>query len=547
MSKDRRPNILLVLVDDMGFSDIGAFGGEIDTPNLDALALDGVRFTDFHSASACSPTRAMIMTGTDHHIAGIGAMLEVVRPDFQGAPGYEGYLNDRVVTFVELLRDGGYQTFMSGKWHLGMTRETSPIARGFTRSFALLPGGADHFGGGPLEKLTRSPRIYMEDGEFVTDLPENFYSSDYFTDRLLGYLEEASNDAPFFAYLPFSAPHYPLQAPSDLIEKYRGRYDEGPGVLRERRLARLKELGLIAPHVTPHPVVAAEAEWDALTAEERAISARNMEVYAAMVERIDWNVGRVADLLRAQGKLDDTMVVFLSDNGAEGAIVEAMPIIGPVFAKMVREHCDNSLDNLGKPGSYTWYGPRWAQAATAPSRLTKAYTTEGGIRVPTFIRYPSAARRGVSHAFATVMDLAPTFLELAGLAHPGSLYKGQPITGLRGRSLGPHLRDSAEAVHPEGAFTGWELFGRRGVRRDEWKAVYVPSDDGAPRWQLYNLDRDPGEIEDLAQTHPDILRELLEHWETYVREAGVIETPLSIFDAPESAFETSHWISAAKA
>ena len=266
-----------------------------------------------------------------------------------------------------------------------------------------------------------------------------------------------------------------------------------------------------------------------------------------MVERIDWNVGRVADLLRAQGKLDNTIVVFLSDNGAEGAIVEAMPIIGPVFAKMVREHCDNSLDNLGKPGSYSWYGPRWAQAATAPSRLTKAYTTEGGIRVPTFIRYPAAARRGISHSFATVMDLAPTFLELAGLAHPGSHYQGRAITGLRGRSLAAHLRKETDTAHPEGTFTGWELFGRRGVRRDEWKAVYVPADDGAPHWQLYNLASDPGEIDDLASTHPEILRELLKYWERYVRETGVIETPLSIFDAPESAFQTSHWAAAAKA
>ena len=536
----KRPNFLLIVVDDMGFSDLGAFGGEIATPHLDALALGGVRLTDFHSAPACSPTRAMLMTGTDHHLAGIGSMLEVVRPDFAGAPGYEGYLNDRVVTFVELLRDAGYRTLMSGKWHLGQTEGSHPAARGFERSFALLPGGADHFGGGTIDTfLTKGP-IYMEDGAYVADLPADFYSSDHFTTRLLDYLDEddaAGGDRPFFAYLPFSAPHWPLQAPDEDIARYRGAYDDGPDMLRARRLARLVELGLVSPDTVPHPVVTDAPEWAALSPDERATSARSMEVYAAMVDRIDRNVGRVVDHLKRSGRFDDTVIVFLSDNGAEGAIVEAMPIMGPIFQTLIAAHCDNSLDNMGKPNSYVWYGPRWAQAATAPSRLVKMFTTEGGIRVPAFVHWGGRKAGRIDDLFATAMDVAPTFLDLAGVAHPGTSYKGRPIVEQRGRSLGAWLTGEASRVHPEGSSTGWELFGRRAIRQDDWKAVYIPGPDGLSRWQLYDLSADRGEVDDLAERYPAKLAELRALYDRYAEETGVIAIPISIFDADASAFE----------
>ena len=545
-TNDARPNVLLIVVDDMGFSDLGAFGSEIDTPHLDALAAEGVRLTDFHSAPACSPTRAMLLSGVDHHIAGIGSMIETVRPDFKGAPGYEGYLNDSVAALPELLRDAGYRTILSGKWHLGHTLDRAPHARGFERSFALLPGGADHFGGGPLDRIAARGPIYAEDGEWVTDLPTPFYSTDYFATRLIEFFEEADtagDHRPFFAYLPFSAPHWPLQALDADIQKYRGVYDDGPDALRARRLDRLKALGLVAPDTTIAPVVAeGEPEWADQTAEQRAHSARTMEIYAAMVDRIDQNVGRVVGHLKRTGRYDNTLVIFLSDNGAEGAIVEAMPIMGPVFAKLIAEHCDNSLDNLGRPGSYAWYGPRWARAATAPSRLVKTYTTEGGIRVPTIIRAPGGQRAGeISEVFGTVKDVTPTLLELAGIRHPGASYKGRAIAEPSGRSFAAWL-DGAEAIHPAGTTTGWELFGRRALRKDDWKAVYVPGTDGSSQWQLYDLSKDRGEVHDLAETHPDKLAELLAHWRDYVRDNGVIEEAISFFDSDPAAFEAG-WIS----
>jgi arylsulfatase A-like enzyme len=525
MSRDapaKRPNFLIIVADDLGFSDVGAFGGEIETPRIDRLAYAGLRFTDFHSAPACSPTRSMLLTGTDHHLAGIGTMLEVA-PEFHGAPGYEGYLNERVVTVTELLRDAGYLTLMSGKWHLGMTRETSPCARGFERSFALLPGAANHYGAEPLIKLPMPLPLYFEDGAPAANLPADFYSSDYYVDKLVDYLCRRSDDRPFFAYLPFTAPHWPLQAPFDLIAKYRGRYNDGPEVLRQQRLRRMQQLGLCQTDVKPHPVIADTLPWEDLTADQQKLSARAMEVYAAMVDRMDWNVGRVIDYLRSSGDLDNTVILFMSDNGAEGAIVEAFPIIGPHVRNFVQNHCDNSLDNIGRGNSFVWYGPRWAQAATAPSRLYKAFTSEGGIRVVASITWPGFARqREISSVFATVMDLAPTLLDLAGVAPPVKHYNGREVEKIRGCSMTPYLFGQADEVHLQDHATGWELFGRRGIRQGSWKALFIPLPEGPEVWQLYNLANDLGETTDLAASHPAKLTELLKLWEKYVEEAGVL-------------------------
>lgn len=525
----KRPNFLVIVADDLGFSDLGAFGGEIATPNLDALAHAGVRFTDFHTASACSPTRAMLLSGTDHHVAGIGTMAEALPPHLADKPGYEGYLNERVAALPELLHEAGYFTAMAGKWHLGLTLERSPSARGFERSFALLPGAANHYGFEPVGEDDEQPRLmrstrglYVEDGLYAENLPDDFYSSDTFADKLIQYLgERKDDDRPFFAYLPFSAPHWPLQAPAEIVEHYRGRYDAGPDALRAERLAKQKALGLLDAEVSAHPVVAPTPEWDALSPQERAFSARTMEVYAAMVERLDWNVGRVIAHLKETGEFDNTFVLFLSDNGAEGALLEALPIFGPDLQRFIRDYYDNSLENVGRGNSYVWYGPRWAQAGTAPSRLYKAFTTEGGIRVVAFAHHAALDRRGVGDAFATVMDVVPTVLELAGVEHPGTHWRGREIAAVKGRSLLPYLRNEADAVHDATHVTGWELFGRRAVRQGDWKAVFIPAPVGPGVWQLYDLARDPGETQDLAEAEPARLQTLLAHWETYVEENGV--------------------------
>lgn len=521
----KRPNFLVIVADDLGFSDLGSFGGEIATPHLDALALKGLRFSDFHTAPACSPTRAMLLTGTDHHIAGLGTLDEVAGPSQRGRPGYEGYLNEKVVSLAELLAEGGYRTFMSGKWHLGMTLETAPHTRGFQRSFALLPGAANHYASSPRAGtgFPRQENLYTEDDAFV-GLPEDFYTTDGFTSKLIDYLDERPRDgAPFFAYLAFSAPHWPLQAPRDLIEKQRGRYDAGPEALRARRLAGLERLGLAPPGVVPHPFVARNKPWEEMDADERARSARAMEVYAAMVERIDENVGRLVEHLRAAGDLDDTIILFLSDNGAEGAFIEAVPVFGPMLMQFIAAHYDNSLDNIGAPNSYVWYGPRWAQAATAPGRLHKTFTAQGGIRVVAFLTGGGFQRQGVvGEAFTTVMDLAPTILELAGVAPPDGVWRGRPVERMRGRSLVPYLRGEADEVHDDSVATGWELFGRCAIRRGRFKALLIPPPEGPGRWQLYDLTADPGETNDLAESEPERLAGLIEDWNRYVEETGVL-------------------------
>ncbi|KIH93271.1 arylsulfatase [Sporothrix brasiliensis 5110] len=559
----KRPNFLVIVADDLGFSDIGSFGGEINTPNLDKLARNGIRFTDFHAAAACSPSRAMIMTGTDHHIAGLGNLIEWTNISGQndpngtmstavqrGMPGYEGYLNERVAAVPEILRDAGYETLMSGKWHLGLTPEHSPKARGFTRSFAHLPACSNHYAYEPqLRDKDTTPEfmtmsfiaLHSEDGEYVRKLPDNWYSSNGYGDKMLQYLKDrqASKEEkqkPFFGYLPFTAPHWPLQAPPELVQKYRGVYNDGPDALRLKRLENLKKLGMIPVDVEPHPVVADEVkEWAALTEEERANSCRAMEVFAAMVECIDINVGKVVDYLEETGELDNTFVCFLSDNGAEGAAYEAYPIVQSSMVGHLKKYYNNNIDNLGNGDSFIWYGPRWAQAATAPSRLYKAYTTEGGVRVPFLMKPPVGASwnstvraadpGSITHQFATVMDIVPTILDMAGVQHPAPQYQGREIVSMRGKSMVPYLANTAERIHDKEFIHGWETCGRAAVRKGDWKIVFIPKPKGTETWQLYNLAKDPGEIHDLADEEPARLKELIKLWDQYVLETGVV--PLS--------------------
>ena len=522
-------NVLLIVADDLGFSDLGAFGGEIATPHLDALARRGIRFTGFHSAPACSPTRAMLMTGTDPHLAGIGTMLEVADPQFAGAPGYEGYLNERVVTVSELLQGAGWHTLLSGKWHLGDTEISRPHVRGFDRSFAMMPAGGSHYAGEAANRFSTVDAVYREDGVLVEELPRDYYSSDYFATRMIGYLDERPRDRPFFAYLPFSAPHWPLHAPQEDIARYRGRYDAGPEALRAERLSAMRGMGLCPEHAVPHPFVGT-TEWSAMTPEAQAWSARTMEVYAGMVARMDWNIGRVVEHLRAAGDLEDTLILFLSDNGAEGSMVEAMPIVGTLIADQIARHFDNSIDNLGTATSCCWYGPGWAQAATAPSRLHKAFTTEGGIRVPFFAAGPCVSGEGrISHAFTTAMDLPATLLDLAGVEQPAE-WQGRAVEPMRGRSMAEHWRGATDQVHDAATETGWELFGRRAIRRGAWKAVWVREPEGVGAWQLYDIDADPGETDDRAETRPELLEELVEAWDRYAAACGVVDGPVSLFE-----------------
>lgn len=522
-----RPNILLIVVDDMGFADLGSFGGEIETPNLDRLAYDGVRFTNFISAPTCSPARAMMLTGVDAHRAGFGNMVEELAPNQQGKPGYEGYLVERVATLPALLRDAGYRTYMTGKWHLGSGVGKGPGYRGFERSFALDSGGASHFADmRPVMPRSVDTRAsYRENGHKLERLPENFkYSSEFYVDRMIEYLsDDVKPGQPFFAYLSFTAPHWPLQAPDDAIEAQEGRYDAGYDALAESRLARQIEMGLVPPGAGRAERSPKERPWTSLDEEKRKTEIRAMEVYAAMVAEMDRHTGRLVDFLDRAGELDDTAIIFLSDNGPEGHdLDETWPIEAfPEIRLAIDANHDFSFEAMGREGSYLLYGPNWANAGSPAFRLHKGFPTEGGTRVPAFIRHPASVREpAIVNDLVYVTDLAPTILELAGVDHPGDVYQGRPIEPLSGRSF-VGLIDGSGDAEPDRVL-GMELFGKRAVREGRWKIMHMPEPWGTGDWQLYDLVADPVEARDLADSHPDVLASLVSKWEDYARENNVI-------------------------
>jgi arylsulfatase len=441
-----------------------------------------------------------------------------------------------VAALPELLQDAGYFTVMSGKWHLGLTLDRSPHARGFDRSFALLPGGSNHYAYEPRHPdgtrvFAHWATLYTEDDKFVDSksFPQDYYSSDYYTTKLIEFLkgqksDSNKSDAPFFAFLPFTAPHWPLQAPPEVIKKYDGLYDEGPDVLREKRLENQIKLGLLPADVEPHPVVAETKQWSDMQPDERKWSAKTMEVFSAMVDRMDWNIGRVLKHLEETGERDNTFILFMSDNGAEGAIIEAIPMTGDVIKKSIHKHYNNDLENLGNGDSFVWYGPRWAQASTAPSAMHKGYVHEGGIRCPAIINYPglSPEKKGdITGAFTTVMDILPTILDLAGVPQPDGRFRGRDVVPVKGKSWIPHLSGQLERVHDEETVTGWELFFHQAVRKGKYKAIFTPKPKGPEKWQLFDLESDMGEIHDLAAEKPDVLSELVQYWMRYVAEFGV--------------------------
>jgi arylsulfatase A-like enzyme len=548
---ETRPNILMIMADDLGYSDIGAFGGEISTPNLDALVASGRVLTDYRVGAACSPTRSMLMTGTDHHIAGLGSFGESIGNMIAGnvAPwgatntyrlsnipdGYEGYLNDRVLAMPQLFGDAGYHTYMAGKWHLSMAPAAPadnggqvykpyppsfPKAKGFEHSFALLHGGASHFAPVPGKPIQSDliPR-YVEDDQ-PASLPLDFYSSQNYTDKLISYLDTSKGDGkPFFAYLAYTAPHWPLHAPDADIAKYAGKYDEGYEVIRARRLARQKALGLIPADFNPNPgldTTLGRPKWDGLTTAQKASEARKMEVYAAMVENMDRNIGRLVQYLKDTGRFNNTLIVFASDNGADGGPVQLFPNDA---------NTDNSLANIGRPLSNIVYGERWAEVSSTPFRLWKGMAAEGGIAAPLVVHLPGQTiQKPTLNDQMHVSDLLPTFLEVAGIKNPGTNYKGRSVKAITGVSLLARLDDrSSTPVRGANDVLAGELVGSRYVIKDQWKLESVPAPFGdIHRWQLFDLRTDRGETTDLIASYPHLAEQLATEYDAYAKRVGLV-------------------------
>jgi arylsulfatase A-like enzyme len=492
-----RPNILLVVADDLGYADLGAFGSEIRTPNLDALAAEGVVFTQFHTAPMCAPTRAMLLSGNNNHVAGMGAQ-SIRLP----VPGYENALSDRIVPFPRLLQEAGYRTYTAGKWHLGNDEENSPTAAGFTRSFNLLHGAGSHFSD---TGFFEGGSLYREDG-VLTEWPPGAYSTELFTDRLLEFLEEGRESGdPFFVFAAYTSPHWPLQVPEEELDRYAGRYDQGYDRLREENLERLKGAGIVAPDHPLPPANPAVTPWEELSPRERRYEARKMELYAAMVENLDSHVGRLVSWLKDAGEYENTLIVFMSDNGAAGEDFYN----DESFRDYVRTHYSAAYEDMGRPGSWISYGVPWAEAGSAPYRRHKTHTLEGGIVAPMIVSGAGVERQGeISHAYVTVMDLAPTFLEVSGARYPVD----RGVRPLLGESMAGLLSGGADEVHGPDYVTTLSHGGRSFLRQGRWKLVDPEAPTREEDFELYDLSVDPGEVHDLRDAEPERFAAMLELW-----------------------------------
>ena len=539
--KTAAPNILLIVADDLGYSDLGAFGSEIPTPNLDRLAAGGVRLTGFYTSPFCAPTRAMLLSGVDNHRAGFGDQVELMLPEQKGKPGYEGFLNERVAPLPRVLRDAGYRTLMAGKWHLGNRESEGPHQRGFDRSYALASGGSSHWGdqlGIVATERGKAPMaMFREDGRPIR-IPQDFYSSEVFARKIIEYIDEGRGSGkPFFAYLAFTAPHWPLHARDEDIRRFEGVYDGGYDALRARRLAGLEAQGIIAGDATVYTGHAAWPKWDTLDDDLKRAESKRMAVYAAMVHAMDREIGRVLDYLKAQGELDNTFVFFMSDNGADGnSILDVAH-----DREWIHSSMNNGIANTGRIGSFVEYGPGWAQVSETPLRMYKSFTYEGGISAPAIAWGPGlGVGGGIRHSLVHVMDVAPTLYEIGRARYPGAVRGRTALLPLQGKSMLAYLQGRQERVHGPEEAVGWELGGRKALRKGDWKIVSSNQPWGTGTWELYDMARDRAETQDLAAAMPGKVAELVESWQQYVTTNGVLDIP-GLSDRPGYSNSTGYY------
>ena len=506
------PNVVLIVADDLGFTDLGLYGSEIPTPHLDRLGAEGVQLMNFHANASCTPSRAMLLSGRDNHAVGYGANPAAVRrmPELAARPGYRGAFPEGLALLPKRLQDVGYQTYFVGKWHLGSDPSAHPPAQGFEHSFYLEQGGGSHFADAVGTLSADEALSYWEDGMPVAALPEDFFSSTFYVDKALAYLDRAQRqDAPFLLQLSLTAPHWPLQAPESIIDKYRGDYDVGYDVIRERRFAEQQQRGLFPGSTPPPPRPSYVKPWQQLADNERAFHARNMEIYAAMVDYMDMSIGRVVDYLDKKGDLDNTIIVFISDNGAEHWDYNNGPVAIRDFAKTF----NNSAQNVGREGSFAFYGAEWSHVSNTPFSRYKGTTYEGGIRSPAVVYWPAQVTQGkVSRAVVQAVDWLPTFAEVAGA----------DISQVSGKSLAKLLAGQVEQVRSDDDVIGMEVWAKRTVIANGIKLVSSGKPNQRVDWELYDLQADPSEQTNLSSQQPELYNRMLKHWDNYALENNVI-------------------------
>lgn len=516
----QRPNIVLILADDLGYTDLASYGSEIHTPNLTQLAQQGISFTNYHTGANCAPSRAMLLTGVDSHRSGVPNIPEMIPPEQAAYSHYSGTMGHNVVTVATLLQDAGYHTYLAGKWHLGNSPDQLPSRRGFERTVALGASGADNWEQKPYLPIYKKADWYADGEEY--QLPEDFYSSRFLVDKSIEFIDSNRGDGrPFFAYVPFQAVHIPVQAPQEYIDRYEGVYNDGWTALREERLARAIALGIV-PTGSPMVTMASTPSWDDLSPQEQAYEAKRMAVYGAMVEAMDFHIGRLVAHLKSIGEYDNTIFIFSSDNGAE-AMGRAVQNSWLNRRGLASQGYSVDYDTLGLKGSFNAINPGFASAAASPLAYYKFYLGEGGLRVPMIIAGEALTiKNQLSNASAYVTDVTPTILALTGVESPSSRYGGRLIEPIIGRSLLPLIDGSAEAVYGPDDAVGFELAGHGALFMGDYKIVFNRGTQGDGRWRLFNIVTDPGETNDLSAANPAQLQLMLGRYQQYVTDNNIL-------------------------
>ncbi len=509
------PNILIVLFDDVGFTGFGAYGGDAQTPNIDALAQSGTLFSRYYSSPFCGPSRAMLMTGMDNHQTGMGTLVETVTPEQSELPGYSMIWEDDQETISSRLSDAGYRTYVSGKWGIGAKGKNLPDRFGFDRSYVMDSTGGSNYD--HTHYLPGYPKVsWYEDGEPV-QLPEDFYSSRNLVDQMISYIDEGEADQPFFGFLSLQAVHIPVQAPTEFIDEYDGVFDAGWDVMREERWQRTIELGLVPETTVLAPVHEDHRAWDDLSPDEQAVAARQMQVNAGMIEAADYHIGRLLDHLEATGQLENTIVVVTSDNGPESGVTKFGNALYDLLLSGIHalEGFDTSPENMGLPGSLTAIGPEWASVSASPFNLYKFYSSEGGLRVPLVIAGHGVENSGITDASVHVADLMPTLLDAAGVEYDAD--------ALYGQSIFPVLAGETDETRGASESFGVEVSGNAALYRGNWKLVRTALPRGDFTWRLFDLSVDPGETNDLSAENPELFAAMRAEYAAYSSETGVLD------------------------
>lgn len=551
-SSDKKMNVLLLIGDDIAFGDLGVYGSEIETPNFERLANAGVRFSNFHASPVCSVTRSMLLTGCNNIEVGLGSFDYSFYPPSKGKSGYEGYLTENAVTLSELFNEAGYDVYKVGKWHLGgeAAGGYGPLHWGFTKEFGILSGGSNHWNNLRMTPDFSAPdwmnRKFVEEwtlnGEEY-ERPEGVYSGELYTNQMLNFIKEgAANDKPWFAWMAFTTAHFPIQAPPELVEKHYEFYlEKGYKGLKEFRYERLKANGLISEGSDPAKENDLVKKWDELSQKEKEYQAKVFATYAAEIEDQDNRIGQMLDYLKESGQMDNTLIVYLSDNGPEGMEAENPKTGNKEFGEWIATNYDTSFEGIGTANSSNYIGTSWANAATGGLSWWKWFVGEGGVRVPMIIVPPGATNENyerageISNVVMSVKDLPMTILDYAGIEHPGTSYKGKTIVQPTGVSARAFLESTSDQVRSEKDWYAFELFGNAYLMQGNYKLMKVrPGMFGDGEWHLYDVVQDPSESKALEKEMPEKFEKMLALYKGYEQEHNLVQV-----DAEWNAFQAA--------